>query len=437
MHVTRAGLLILVCCAGAVHGLDRAFDEIRDDSALRVSLLADWFTDPPARVLARAPVVRQLPSGESVRVRSEPGRDEVLVILARRLNNAYPDTSQGSWVVYRRLSDGQVTKVRIFPRSDPNLYLQFSPLGSDRSQMDLVAYDGYLFRAWPLSLSFDRLLTAPLNTILDAASVSFPRGYLDPDVPAYADLRDLVAGIRQRLPDLAYRDDGAYDENGLPVLIATLQAQTGTAGLNCSGFAKWVVDGVLRPLRGGWLPIAPLKVPVDGRGSSFSIPYEESHDPFFGLDWTRNLALQAALSLGAVRKDGAAAPTLAEIEVRDNPVSMVTIRDPGRTQIKPYANYLADAGFAVEGLRPLLYVQALRDPRHFYLASVNDEQGTSPRLRRHFHVAVLVPHFTATGRFTVSVFESATETTFEDFAARYRGQHVNLVRVGVSGSFDP
>jgi len=268
------------------------------------------------------------------------------------------------------------------------------------------------------------------------ASPTLVRELLDPDVPAYADLRALVAGIRRRLPDIGYQDDGAWDENGIPVYIETLAPQPETAGLNCSGFAKWVVDGILRPLTGARLPIEPLKRQADERGSSFSTVFEDTLDPFFGLDWTRNLALRAAVGLGTSRTKEISA-LLAEVEVRDNPVSAVMVRDAGETRIKILPGYLEEAGFGVEGLLPLLYVQALRHPRRFYLASVNDEQGTSPRLRRHFHVAVLVPHFTEAGNFTVSVFESAAETSYPVFAARNRGRHVNLVQIGASGSFDP
>ncbi len=426
----------MLCCAGAVHALDVAVMDIRDDAALRASLLTDWFQDAPARVLRKPPVVRELPSGQRVQVRVEAGRGEFLIVLARQRNDAYPSWSQGSWVLYRNQADGRATRIRVFPRSDPYVYLQFQPDGAGRSRMDLVAYDGFLLRDFPLPISFERLMTLPLNQVLEAASPTLVREYLDPDVPAYADLRALVAGIRRRLPDLSYQDDGAWDENGIPVYIATLAPQPETAGLNCSGFAKWVVDGILRPRSGARLPIAPLKLPVDQRGSSFSIAFEDRLDPFFGLDWTRNLAIQAAVGLGSASAKDAAA-LLAELEVRDNPVSAVLIRDSGTTRTKLLPGYLEDSGFALEGLLPLLYVQALRQPRRFYLASVNDEQGTSPRLRRHFHVAVLVPHFTEAGVFTVSVFESAAETPYQVFARNNRGRHVNLVQLGVSGAFDP
>jgi hypothetical protein len=58
-------------------------------------------------------------------------------------------------------------------------------------------------------------------------------------------------------------------------------------------------------------------------------------------------------------------------------------------------------------------------------------------MRQHFHVAVLVPYFDQYGGFQIAVFESAEETRFSRFKARYPGHNVNLVRIPVEGAFDP
>jgi hypothetical protein len=313
--------------------------------------------------------------------------------------------------------------------------------------MDVVLYDGYAVRSQPLPIPFARLLTIPVEEVFSIAGNKFPRRYFEPDADNYRDLRLFMARVRERLPELAFQDDGAFDEQGNYVYIETLEAQPVDAepGLNCSGFAKWVVDGILRPLTGKRLGVAPLKQPFGSRGSSFTDPWEDLRDPFFGLDWTRNLASQA---MTVLRSPAYAA--LEEIEVRDGPFSQVIVRGSGanaaESSIRSYPGFLADAGFGFEGLHPLLYTLAIDEPGRIYLASINTEMSPPasednprgrPRMRQHFHVAVLVPYFNEYGNFQVAVFESAEETRFSSFKTRYPDHYVNLVRIPVEGAFDP
>jgi hypothetical protein len=252
--------------------------------------------------------------------------------------------------------------------------------------------------------------------------------------------------VRQRLPELTFRDDGALDEQGRYVFIDSLEPQPDQGGLNCSGFAKWVVDGILRPFTGERLTIPPLKAAYGERGSSFTNPYEQLRDPFFGLDWTRNLA---SLVGEHIRAPGYG--TLQEIEVQSAPFAALGVKNgngiTAGTVIQPFPGFLTNAGFGTEGLQPLLYTLAIDEPGYIYLASISDEQGLPvtednlrgrPRMRQYFHIAVLVPYFTGEGEFKIAVFESAEETSFEgDFKTRYPGHYINLVRVPVEGSFNP
>jgi hypothetical protein len=237
-------------------------------------------------------------------------------------------------------------------------------------------------------------------------------------------------------------DDGAIDENGNYVFINTLLSQNSSApGLNCSGFAKWIVDGILKPVTGELLSIAPLKQAFGNRGSSFTQPWEELRDPFFGLDWCRNLASKA----GAVLRSPAFT-ALEEFEVRNWPFSQVIFRDNSGSSVRSYPGFLPDAGFSIEGIHPLLYSLAIDEPGRIYLAAVNTEIGApttpdnlrgTPRLRQYFHIAVLVPYFNEQGNFQVTVFESAEETSFTFFKNRYPGHFVNLTRIPIEGTFNP
>jgi hypothetical protein len=341
----------------------------------------------------------------------------------------------------RRDNNPEGFRIRIFLRSDYNTYVQFRPLNDEKCLMDAVLYDGYVVRALPLPIPFERLYTLPVEEALRLAGNRFPRRYFDPEPGTFRDSRAFVSRVRARLSELSFLDDGAQDENGDFVFIKTLKAQVGRGGVNCSGFAKWVVDGILRPITGERLPIAPLKAPYGERGTPFTETWEESRDPFFGLDWCRNLASRA----GAVLRSPVYG-NLDEIEVRAWPFSQVITRQAGGSSVYPYPGYLQNAGFGLEGLHPLLYTLAIDEPGHIYLAAVNDEIAAPvtldnprglPQLRQYYHIAVLVPFFNERGIFQVVVFESAEETSFSRFKTRYPGQFVNLVRIPIEGAFDP
>ncbi|WP_411048633.1 hypothetical protein [Treponema primitia] len=447
MNIPRFSRLIIVLLAFLgtlipLSALDQPIARIPDDSSLRISLKDSWFTEVPSVVLNKRRLLQTLPGGGRVEVRAQAAGDEFMIILAREMNGSFPGWAQGSWVLTRRRNDGAALRIRIFPQSDFNTYVQFRPFSEDKCVMDVVIYNAYVVNSLPLPIPLERLFVLPLEEVLDLAKDKFPRQYFEPQVGSYRDVREFIGRFRERLPELSFRDDGAIDENGRYVFINDLAVQDGEAGLNCSGFAKWVVDGILRPLTGERLSIGPLKAPFGERGSGFTAPYEELRDPFFGLDWTRNLASIAGKVLRAP-----AFGDLAEIEVRDAPFSAVIRRERQGPVVRSFPGYLNDAGFDIEGIHPLLYTLAIDEPGRIYLASVNAEMGAPvtadnprglPRMRQYFHVAILIPYFNEYGNFRVAIFESAEETQFNAFKTRYPSNHsVNLVRIPVETSFDP
>jgi hypothetical protein len=417
--------------------------KIIDDSSLRISLKDSWLSEIPSRVMARRPAVYNLAGGGRVELRTETAGDEFMIILARELssrNGAFPGWAQGSWVLTRKRDTGAAVRIRVFLRSDPYTYVQFRPLSADKCQMDVVLYDAFMLRSFPLPIPFERLYTLPVEEALSLAGDRFPRKYFEPEPVHYQTERLFIARLREGVKTLRFADDGAIDEQGNYVYINTGIAQGRGAGLNCSGFAKWVIDGILRPRTGQRLAIDPLKAPFGQRGSSFTEPWEEQRDPFFGLDWIRNLASQAGALLLSPSYG-----SLEEIEVRTEPFSQIIVRDK-TASIRSYPGFLEEAGFGVEGLQALLYTLAIDEPGRFYLAAVNTDIGPAatednprgrPRLRQYFHVAVLIPYFNEYGVFQIAVFESAAETSFNAFRTRYPGHYVNLVRIPTPTIFMP
>ncbi len=433
--------------AAAYSAEDRPYVRISDDAALRRSLVESHFTSPVSQLIKKQSARFALDTGEQVEVRVEKGSTDVLVVLARQRQGRYPGWVQGSWILYRNISDGSPKKIRLYVRSDPYVYVEFRPAGSNKSVFDVVAYSGYVVYSRPVPLAFQDLYSYPVNQVLAALGNLFPNEYFDVDPRLYADLRFFVSRLKSTVPSLSYADDGALDEQGRPVYIASLMNQKQSWGLNCSGFAKWVVDGLVRPMTGTSLPIQPLKTPIGNRGSSFTEPIENKLDPFFGLDWTRNLALAANRIL---RSPSYA--SLDEVDVSDVPVSQLIVKKDNKSQIISFPAYMKNAGYNIEGLPSIMYSLAVRYPSWFYLVSVNTDKSAVLRqypssapltfsagagIRRHFHVAVLIPYFTEDGVFKVSVFESAAETSFDAFVRRYPGYQVHLVRVPFQGTFDP
>ncbi|MCL2440755.1 MAG: hypothetical protein FWD14_03365 [Treponema sp.] len=427
----------------AVYAFDLPVSRISDDSLLRIRYRDAWMIEAPGRVLSQRARIDTLETGERVQISTMQGTEEFRILFSRELmrgtsavnrspTGQFPGWAQGSWMLTRRRDTGEATQIRIFLRSDQNTHIQFRPFDRDKSFLDVVLYGGFIARSIPVAVPFDRLFTMQLNDILRLVETKFPMRYFEPDLASYRSHRSFISNVRSHLDNLSFRDDGAIDENGNFVFIANLQEQNpANAGLNCSGFTKWLIDGILRPVTGKRLAITPLKAPFGQRGSSFTANWEESRDVFFGLDWIRNLASEANKTLRSP-----AYSVLEEFEVRNDNFSIVLVNQGRNFNAQSYPGFLGEAGFGIEGLHPLLYTLAIDEPFSFYLAAVSIEQG-SPRLRQYFHVAALVPYFDENGVFRIVVFESAEETSFTAFRNRYPGHHINLVKIPVSSRFDP
>jgi len=459
----------------ACFGQDLPLSRIVDDSALRTSVKDTWLVETPGRVLAKSSVLHTLPGGGRVELRTEVSKDEFKVIFAREfkgsngngVNNGvtnganrtggFPGWVQGSWILIRNRNTGNAERIQIFLRSDPYTYVEFRPFSADKCHMDVVLYNAYVVRSLPLPVTLERLYTMQLNEVLNLAGNQFPRRYFEPRPSDYRLQRQFIAKVRDRIKGLEFADDGAIDQMGNYVYINTGLQQKGQPGLNCSGFAKWLVDGILRPITGERLEIPPLKKPYGDRGSTLTDLWEKQRDPFFGLDWIRNLASAAWSKLLSP-----AFGNLDEIEVRSDCFSQLILRNTrNNTVLYAYPGFLENAGFGVEGLLPLLYTLAIDEPGKFYLAAINNEQGPpatednprgAPRMRQYTHVAAFFPYFSENGVFHIDVFESAAETSFQAFRNRYplserlvdgemklfpNGHYVNLVRIPIEAAFEP
>ncbi len=358
-------------------------------------------------------------SGVDVRVSVEQSDDYVYLVVVPELNGEYPLDSAGTYVLRRRKDNGTISQLKLFLRSDPRFFVRVRPDRDDRSLMSVYLADTLIHRDIPVPMGIEMIMQESLERLLSVTSSLIEWSWFFPELnlAAYEPVRIMAERARATLHTLPDAEDGAMDETGRLVFIDSLVLQDQLPGFNCSGFAKWIVDGLHMGLYGSFLPIEPLKTKhPDLRGHRWSEPREDDRDPYFGLDWTRNLA---TAMLSAERGGAEIHPESAD--VRD----------------VPYATYIEDVGYPVDQLALIIYLLAVREPGYLYIASVNREFGSEPRLNQHVHVAVLFPYFDYDGQFHVDVMERNVETSIGSLDERYHNDHIHLVRIRADESYTP
>jgi hypothetical protein len=307
-----------------------------------------------------------------------------------------------------------VDQVKVYLDDIGALVLRIYPAGR-RAAMSVSLFNDELYTRIPLGLPVDQIIEMEVPAILELSSGRIPWEELFPpeDTSAYAPLRDILGEMRAVLPFLPDADDGAMDENGNLVRIENLRIND-LPGFNCSGFAKFLSDGVFAGITGEYMRIDDLKIKhPEFRGNDISLEYEDQRDPYFGLDWTRNIAVAIASAAG----EEVSGPESADL------------RDI------PWYSYTEDVGYRVEDLIPVLYLQAVRQPGRFYLGSINGEFGSEPVLWQHYHIVVLFPYFDEAGTFRIAVLERNVESSVASLQRRYSGEYVHLVGIRPASDF--
>lgn len=413
---------------------DRSIHDIQESNDIRKSLYDSLLNAAMPELRKYKPVTKRNPWALwSVSVDNTKDASYILIVPER--NKDFVTYTQGSWIIKRSNLDGSFMQAKVFLKSDPGCFARIYPNG-DRSKMDIVVYGGVLYKEVPVALPFNEVLRSSFSRTKTLTAQIVDWDLFSPDPALYKVLHSLEASIRQELPFLRYADDAAIDYDGRKVLISTLADQAEPYGLNCSGFVKWIADGILNPISGSFLSVELIKERmIDLRGSSMTLNYEEKYDPYFGLDWSRALAKAVWSGFYPALKDQSALANdvndpLFALRVKDsNPVN-------GGTDYEAYSDNFSDAGFDVRGLKAVLFLLASKEPGRFYLAQFNARDEAPPRLRRYYHIAALFPYFSEDGVFHVTVFESAEETSLESILAR-KYEFVKLIRMPSSGIFVP
>lgn len=395
----------------------RVFVGVPENDETRRKLQELFYAPIAALTAGQERFLEQQSTGTRVKFETRRQNGNLYYLFQNEEHSSFSVYGRGNYILKRELENGRFVQIKIFYRSDPGCFARLFPKGN-RTSMDVFLFNTEVARGVLLPVEFTDLLTQPFAKVigLSESTVRWRRLLYRRVGPLDELAFTHVEHIRRLLPALADQDDGALDADSRYVFIESGDPQGAAGGLNCSGFAKWISDGFYYGLTGRYLAIEPLKEKhLDYRGNRWSLRFEDERDPYFGLDWSRNLAA----SLWRARDYVSADPE--DFDVR-------------RVE---YLAYREDIGYPVEDLKVLMFLEAVANPGHFYIGSLNREYGSEPVLRQHFHMIVLFPYFTPSGTLRIAVFDRAREATLEGAVKRYSGAYIHLVRMPVGERFMP
>ena len=443
---------------------------VPDSSRIRERLVETWFDAPLSVVRMNMPEVHETPGG-TFEVRMEETETTFSIVVAPRaqlmvttfsaagerteIQDVYYTDAPGSWVLTRSKATGAPLFIRLYFSYNSDIFVQLSPVAdgtASRTNVDFMLYNMYATRAVPLHMPFTRFYGVSLGTLVQWTARTVPWHYADVYPGVYRAVKQMIGVIRNRLPDIVYREDALYDERGNPISVATGKARVISAAdgdklsLSSCGFVKWIADGLVEPLAGGGLLRAPLIVPtVTNSAVGYQGVLSQAYNLSLALDWTRNLAS----AIRAVESGVELRYPDSDVDVRLEP--FVAESTPGG--VARVTGYLADNGYSMTQLRALLYVLAVTDPGKFYFGAIRDTDrsrtvqtvaadGTRttehlPEVKVFNTCVALFPYFDDNGRFACAVFADGAEYELSSLIAQYRKEFIHLVRVNASDQFYP
>lgn len=357
-------------------------------------------------------------TGSPVPVRFEVRKtaEDFYLLFLNEFEYTFPVWGRGSYIIKRDILSGNFTQLKIFIQNDEGSYLRLFPSGN-RTRMDVYLFGSRIYESILIPVEFSRILISPFSMVLNFTqdSIDWSSIFTDVSWPEWKMVEAMAVEVRGHLDKITEVDDGALNRFGDYVYIETENRQKGDPGLNCSGFAKWIADGIYGAYPGGaalsapYTDIASLKEshPEDDDPSN---PWNESfsdRDPWFGLDWVRNIAVELY-----ERKTGTKAG-VKDFDVKDT----------------PFFHYTENVGYSLSDLAAVLYLQAVRNPGSIYFGAINTEFGTAPILRQYRHVAVFFPWFTEDGNFHISVMDTGEEKFPVSLEGQFPGGFIHLVKV--------
>ena len=441
------------------------FDQIPDSAEVRDSITASWFSAPIDKVVKKKPELHTDSKGNRFTVSgkyAENSKDVYIISIVPDLTDyglpEYNLVPQGTWKLYRSLDTGAPLLIKIYPRENPALSISLHPAVqkaySGKSFIDICLFNAYVRKDIAIGVPFETLYHISLSRLKELTRAIVPWDLFNP--PRYnSPVKTMSRIIKNFHYRLVLLKDGCFDHNGMPVHISNSQPQTEAeitaamnidqiraeviGGVDSAGFAKWVIDGMVRPVAGQGTVIESLKRATEVPKTHFTGPYLDTENIFFGLDWIRNLGA-AALSLNLNRT---VYPDSSGLDVTDCPfaltdVAVTTDTEESAGKQPAFWGYQRYAGYQTSYLLPLLYYLSVVEPDHFYLACISTAPS-STELRMYDRVAVFFPYFDGFGVFHVDVYEDGEQMSINDFIEKNKDAYAALVRVRApeEGLFNP
>lgn len=351
---------------------------------------------PRYNVLSVQPSLeRQLGYDNPVRFEVRTSAENFYLLFTNEQDGEFPIWGMGSWIIKRSNRDGSFVQAKIFLQNDDRCYLYLYPESEYKTVMDIYMYGKILYKDVPIPVSFESLLTSPLSRLLYLTedSVEWDTLFTNVEYIEWGRISDLSNDIRSYLGSLRYGNDGALAADNQYVYIETGEIMAEEdEGVNCSGFLKWVADGLYSYKQGpgNYLDCEVLKEwsePDLFENNSWS-SNRPDRDPYFGLDWTRNIAIELKKSY-----TGLDDVSYNEIDVTD----------------VPFFLYQDNIGYQMENLETLFYLLAVKYPGSIYWGAINElfvpEDG-GEALLQFPHVLVFIPYFDENGLFQCDVFDA-------------------------------
>jgi hypothetical protein len=329
----------------------------------------------------------------------------------------------GSYIIKKSLDEFDninygITQIKIFYKNNDNSFIRLlSSESKQESVMEIQLYGRTTQKNIRVPLSLAELSRKSFSELANLTSNYVDWNFYITDYKKLYgdDVRLLAEAIDPLLFFLKDEDDGAIDREGNFVYIESLELQEDKGGLNCSGFAKWVVDGIYKPVTGENIDIAYLKEKhYELRGNRWSQKLEDEKDPYFGLDWTRNLAFE-----------------IMKLHEPQSILSSVDIRN------LRYHEYRENIGFPIEDIKTVLYELAVTYPYNFYLGSLNNKSNEPPYLRQHTHVVVFFPYIDQKGKFQTLVYSLNEKLSVDYLKSNWKDNYIHLVQIEASARFEP
>jgi len=423
-------IILAITLVQSVWADDFSFQNFIPDNA---SVRRSWYNRiiQPLDVLAREKTSYEtssfLSAGVKVEVQVKKDKGYTAIAFMNKIDTVYKTKAQGNVEVRRehRPEKTSISEIIMYPDKAASVSVRIRPAGSNASMISVwIMNDGFLLiKDVRVTVPIESFVIMPIFRMMElsASRIAWQEIVWIRNADWFADVSRMSAVIRPLIVKLPDAEDGAMDEEGKLVRIGD-GFNTTLSGFNCSGFAKWLADGQYAPIARDkgmyplYLRIQDLKERhLDLRGNDRVLALEETRDPYFGLDWVRNIATRLAL---------VKAEALINFEARD-------VRD---NTIEPYVE---DKGYRLRNVGFVLYLQAIRNPGRWYLASINGPWGSKPVAWQHYHIAAFFPWFDNNGVFHLDVYERNNVSSLGDLLARYADTWAHLVWISAEGDFEP